>query len=694
MLPTSPSPGTASCRNLALRRLLAFGMIVLLAACRPGSDAPPPHESAAGEASEFLVSAETIEQWLKRGNEGYQRVPAFEGGRTWVVSPRGKAGADGTAGEPLASIAEAVERAQAGDRIHVGAGTYSETVRFPRSGEPGKPIILEGERGPAGEWLSIMDLGRPVTGWEAAPEVGPGVYRKTVRGEPLHCLTSRGKQVLRIHDRLMTLPWDREQALKGLPMPGYGESLFRTGVSGYRFLVMPSDGQIVMTRRSPIPFWDGIEAIWGVDGETVYLRFRDGRHPDREEIRAAPAGNALTIEDQSYIVVRDLAVRGAEYAVTLAGPKATHNVIEENFITHGRDRITLTRHASDNLVRHNEVTLSYYGSDLFGFSSGDDDEDEAESRNPSGEYTSRQSRVRMNIYRSFKHIQGTDASADIGIRIQTAGPGNEIVGNHVFNGLKGLHCMGTPDLKVHGNVVHNMSSLTLVTLPGLKNAHFYDNLFFDSNILLRIHRYNTPGRRSEYHYRNVYRLPENDGRYIYVHFNADGIPFPPEKEHTIAIYHNTMIGGSHGIIAGSFKRGIAMAKTMVLNNIISTVNEPVKYLQAAPPRSSPERFDGYLYEVFDYNWVGGSRTDGTLPAWFGKHNINAANQQLWPTTYQGPLIPPPAVRGQGIDLSRPFTIAGKTYEPLPGMQPGYFSGKAPSPGAFQEAPGAMISTTR
>ena len=37
----------------------------------------------------------------------------------------------------------------------------------------------------------------------------------------------------------------------------------------------------------------------------------------------------------------------------------------------------------------------------------------------------------------------------------------------------------------------------------------------------------------------------------------------------------------------------------------------------------------------------------------------------------------------GIDISRPFTVNGKTYPAFPGFEPGYFKGKAPAAGALQ-----------
>lgn len=660
------------------------GLSVLLAACDSMTPPSPPSTTTASQQvspavpSEWLISQQNVQEWLQRVNADYQPIPQHPEGRTWVVSPAGQSGEPGSSESPLGSIMEALEGAQPGDRVFLTAGVYSEAVRFPKSGVEGKPIILEGERGPNGEWLSFIDLGKPLTQWTPAPEIGPGVYKRSADGNPPYCLTNHGKQILRIHDRLMGLPWDPTNPVEAR----YSTSLYQDGVSGFYFLTMPPDGKMGSLRQEDtIFFWDGIEAAYGVKDDTVYLRFRDGRDPNQENLRGAPAGTALTIEDQAHIVVRNLAVRGAEYGIIIAGSKAAHNVIEGNSFQHGRDRITVTKRAPHNLIRNNDVTLNFYGSDHFGLSLEDDAEAAEEG---SAQQTSSQSKIRLGLYRAFKHIQGTDASADIGIRIQSAGPGNRVIGNHVYNGLKGLHCMGAPDLVVSGNVINNMSSLCVVTLPGLQNAHFHENLYFDSNIILRIHQYNTPAKRSEFHYRNVFRLPEQDGRHVYVHYNNAGHAFGPDDEPVIGFYHNTLVGGVRGLICGSFRRGIGMTKTIVLNNIISTANEPVSYLRAFPGRTAPDGFDGQIYQVFDYNWIGGKRAeDNSLPKWFGNHNINAPDQQLWPATYQGPLTPPQAVQGKGIDLSKPFTIAGKTYEPLPGMKPGYFRGSAPDLGAFQ-----------
>ncbi len=93
---------------------------------------------------------------------------------------------------------------------------------------------------------------------------------------------------------------------------------------------------------------------------------------------------------------------------------------------------------------------------------------------------------------------------------------------------------------------------------------------------------------------------------------------------------------------------------------------------------------GEMVGLFDYNWGGGVYHHG-VPAWFGEHNVNAEGQQLWShaTLPHFRLSADSPARGKGLDLSKPFALDGETYDPLPGMRPGYFAGAAPDVGALQ-----------
>ncbi len=65
------------------------------------------------------------------------------GAADYYVSPQSQLADDanpGTEAAPLRTLAKACDLAMPGDVVHLGAGTYRETLRPARSGEAGKPI--------------------------------------------------------------------------------------------------------------------------------------------------------------------------------------------------------------------------------------------------------------------------------------------------------------------------------------------------------------------------------------------------------------------------------------------------------------------------------------------------------------------------------------------------------------------------
>jgi hypothetical protein len=77
-----------------------------------------------------------------------------------------------TPDRPLKTISAAVAKAQPGDTVWVQSGTYRESIPFPRSGEPGRPIRIAAAPG-ADVVIKGSDV---VTGWVAA---GRGIWKKT-----------------------------------------------------------------------------------------------------------------------------------------------------------------------------------------------------------------------------------------------------------------------------------------------------------------------------------------------------------------------------------------------------------------------------------------------------------------------------------------------------------------------------------
>jgi hypothetical protein len=84
------------------------------------------------------------------------------------VGRKGSDTAPGTRAAPFRTITRALREATPGTRVHVGKGTYAEKVEIGagvRDGEPGRPIVLQGEGGPvlvpeAGTPGALVDVSR------------------------------------------------------------------------------------------------------------------------------------------------------------------------------------------------------------------------------------------------------------------------------------------------------------------------------------------------------------------------------------------------------------------------------------------------------------------------------------------------------------------------------------------------------
>ena len=264
------------------------------------------------------------------------------------VSTRGLASGKGTATEPFSRIEDALRQASPGDTVRVAAGLYVGRVVVPVSGEEDRPIVVRGERGKDGEWLTIIDSSSPLdVKWVSAPEIGEGVYKTPFPGyEPKQILVD-GKFIPRIWDGKMT------------DASGFAALRFPPG---FEALAFPPD-HVVKTRyyEQEVQYWDIMGAMVGNHDGWTYIRFRDRDDPNQKSLRAAPEGGGVHIEDQKHIVLSDLLIRGGENCVQITGSEAAHNVVERCRLLNGAKRVYISEGASHTLVCNNEMTMDFYG---------------------------------------------------------------------------------------------------------------------------------------------------------------------------------------------------------------------------------------------------------------------------------------------------------------------------------------------
>ena len=152
------------------------------------------------------------------------------------VSKNGKDTNPGTEELPFLTIQKAADVAKPGDRILIKEGIYKEFVTIKKSGKISKRITFNGERGPNGEYKTIIDPSTPIGNWLPASEIGDGVYKTRIGFDPRE-MTVDHKRIGRINDKLM----------------GDG--------SGFKMLARAQNAEIDY-EGSTIKFWDGIEALY------------------------------------------------------------------------------------------------------------------------------------------------------------------------------------------------------------------------------------------------------------------------------------------------------------------------------------------------------------------------------------------------------------------------------------------------
>ena len=611
-------------------------------------------------------------------------------GAELYVSPSGNDKNQGSEKAPFATIGKAALAAKPGDTVKIGPGLYREQITFKKGGKKGAPVTFAGTRGANGEYLTVIEApGKVLTGWTPAPEIHRDAWKTPLAKRP-NLIMMDGSMIAYINHLTMDLPRWKKPLPKEINAPEiwskFGPDCKR--LPGLDFLSVPAD--IKMThpymnmKREPL--FDTIgNVLSGWHKGTLYVRFADSRKPQDHRFTAS-YGEGFTVE-APYLTFRDLHMRGSRTQFRIR-KGAVGTVIDNCLLMHGGARIRIEEGARDTVVRDSILTAGFIRNDLFKLRSAED------------------MRGGM-LYEFFKYVIGTSLSDDAGIK--DWGRGTKILGNVITQGLIGLDAMGV-DCEVAGNVVRELSSVGICT-GATTVGILHDNLVMNCGIPLRLH--NLRGKRAkreEYHYRNLYIQARHGGSQTFVHcqshaWGPDMVNFEPlakgEKvprykddppnpvdAGKICIYHNTFWGGNdrapHFDVLRLSKRFRMVLPFFVIDNIF-------KDSYRLDTRSHELTGPNVLY-TFGEDVPDKERRD---PAVLKLNKVvnRAATAGLWnkndlPRLPDMTIAPGSPALGAGVDISRPFTVNGKTYPALPGFKPGYFKGKAPAAGAFQQGESA------
>jgi hypothetical protein len=530
---------------------------------------------------------------------------------------------------PFKTIQMAADAAEPGDVVCVEPGLYRERVEARISGTQEQPIVFHGLEG------AILDGGDPITAWESAPEVGDGVYKSDALAYNPGVGTANDKAIAEIF-----------------------ASKMEDG-SGFEILQKPSEDS----------WWDGVEAVFGYLDGVTYVRFRHKEHPDTMNLKFAPSWDGVfKIYQKSHIIIEGFTIRNGWSAVYIRGESASHNIIQNNLLLHGTGTVFVCESAYNNIIRNNEITLQFFGGSLGDW----------------GHSPEELHVIRKHIYETYKK-EATPGK--YGVWLYYAGSHNEVYENHIYQHFVGVGTYaGSTDLQtrheqakfnqyldVHHNLIHNMNSVGIAFggPSGYDQAH--DNIVFDCNLNLR---FQDPSTGPIYIYRNRFSLTDNEYTpQIYWYWNdPEAYNFPLDQwEHVeYYLYHNSWSGGREVFVPSPWGDDVGLPQVWFLNNILSGK----EFFRGGSVWDQDDMFGD-----LDYNWIGGQLR---YPEWLGENNILAEGESMWALgDHELLLASNSPAREKGLDISQPFILDGELHDPLPGMNPGYFSGSAPDLGAIQ-----------
>jgi parallel beta helix pectate lyase-like protein len=504
-------------------------------------------------------------------------------------------------------IGPALESAPPGSVVRLRKGIYRETITISR------PVTLVGEEG------AVLDPSEPFRPeWQPAPALGKGVYRAPSERRP---------QSLILDGKILAALDEKRTGGEGL---WFWKTLLATGprLSGFRFL------------RG---LW-----IYRTDEKALYLHLENDADPSQRKWSVVWTRDPIiAFRGASDASIRGLTLAHGYHGVSLADGSRRCSVSHCVIGPWEKNGVNVESGAAGCLVEGNEVFRGAF-----------------EEWTPVDD-----SRERYEIWQVHKLAGFYDR---VGISLVRCGAGNRVHANHVYETFDGInlgdsevesldipltHPDDGRDTEIWENVIERTRDSGMELGAGCVNVKVHHNVLRKTHGGLR------------------YKLPRIGPVFIYRNVLLDGTPFniwysmddSPAEGY---VYHNTIVGGSAGLIYSSFNKphGIGAPRWHYLNNLVIAKRG---FFQGWNSPGVPVNF------TTDYNLVvGGGRPYPDDPT-RDRHSRYLDALPLTPGFPPKPLPGSPAVDA-GLDLSTYFH--GK---PLPGCEPGSFKGKAPDIGAYE-----------
>jgi len=355
--------------------------------------------------------------------------------------------APGTAVQPL------LDAAQPGDTLRFKAGLHRGHFSLESGGEPGAPLVIEGEPG------AILDGSQDfVPQWAPATDVADGVWRTKIPFEAF-TVTAAGKIITMLRE-------DRVDPEKVSNPAWHWPVIFRDGVG-------PSK-------------WDGVKALalYRREPGELLVRFKDQLDPRTLAMTFAQRQPIIALDGADRVVIRNLRMQHGAYGVMVENSLGV--VVEQCVIGPCDYGVWLGEGSSHATIRGNELFFNAYsGSDPW----------------ERGSWDNWQAHKTGGHYDRF------------GVQIRRTLGYHRIHDNWIHDHWDGIEDVGQPGenngLDIHHNHIQTCMDDGLEPNGGEVDCAWHDNLVEGCICGFRI---KAPRRGPLYAYRNLFRHNKEDYR--------------------------------------------------------------------------------------------------------------------------------------------------------------------------------------